>query len=76
MATPELQQQLVELAATGKVTVAGAGTGFIGWLFSSQAVGLLGVGIAFCGALMQFYFLRKRDKREVAEHEARMKALE
>lgn len=73
----ELHQQVVETltAASPKVTLAGAGTGFFGWLLSNQSVGLLGVVIALCGLLMQWYFNRKRDRRETLEHEARMRKL-
>ncbi len=76
--SPEIHQQVVDVLteASPKVTAAGAGAGVIGVVLSSQFVGLIGVVIALMGLLMQWYFNRKRDRREQAEHEARMRALQ
>jgi hypothetical protein len=44
----------------------------ISWLLSEKGIALIGVGIGLAGLALQFYFQRKRDKREQAEHELRM----
>lgn len=58
-----------------KATVAGAATTVWGWATSSQFLGLAGVGIAFLGLLLNWYFRARGDRREQEEHEARMRKL-
>ncbi len=79
--TPELHQQTVDqLAAIGsKATYTGAGATAVGWILSSQFGVLFGILLGVSGLLMNFYYSRKRDKREEAdaarreaEHQLRM----
>jgi hypothetical protein len=61
------------LATVGhKAAQVGAGTTVLGWLLSSQGTAVLGISIGVCGLLIQWYYRRKQDKREQAEHERRM----
>jgi hypothetical protein len=82
----QTQQQAVEstvdatLAAVGgKVTWGGAGAAVFGWATSSGFGVLVGAFGVVCGLLMQWYYNRRRDRREEAadrraqaEHERRM----
>lgn len=75
MAISDIPQQTVDatLAAAGtKATYTGAGTFTVGWLLSSEFGILVGIVIGVAGLVMQFYYSRKKDKREQAEHDARM----
>lgn len=63
----------------GKVTWTGAGTAVFGWATSSGFGVLVGAFGVVCGLLMQWYYNRRRDRREEAaerraqaEHERRM----
>jgi hypothetical protein len=82
----QAQQQAVDstvdatLAAIGsKATWGGAGAAIFGWLTSSGFGVLIGAIGVVAGLLMQWYFNRRRDRREEAadrraqaEHERRM----
>lgn len=70
--TPEI----VDVAITGatRTTQAGAVTAAGSWLLSSEFGILLGAGIGVAGLVMQWYFNRRRDQREQAEHDRRMRA--
>jgi putative copper export protein len=64
------------LSALGlKATKGGAVVSVFGWLASSAAAAWFGALIALAGLCLQFYFNRKRDKREQQAHEARMKEI-
>lgn len=64
------------LAAAGhKTTVVGATGSGLGWLLSSEFGVAIGILAAIAGLATNFYFSRKRDKREAAEHELRMREL-
>ena len=57
---------------SSKLTYTGAGFGFSGWLFSSEAgvaVGFVGV---FGGLGLTWYYKRKQDKREQAKEDREM----
>lgn len=58
-----------------KASGAGAVGAVIGWLLSSAAAAWFGVLVALAGLLVTWHFNKKRDQREQAEHEARMKGL-
>jgi hypothetical protein len=58
-----------------KATQAGAGTSVVSWMLSSEFGMLAGLLIGLAGLGTNLYFARKRDLREQAEHEARMKAI-
>lgn len=61
------------LAALGlKPVFGGAGVSFLGWLFSSAGAAWCGALIAMVGLLANLYYSSRKDKREQAEHEARM----
>lgn len=53
----------------------GAGVGLLGWATQVNWIGWLGVMIAAVGLLANLYYQRRRDRRERAEHEARMAAI-
>lgn len=71
------EQQLTDtaMATLGyKAAQGGAATTILGWVVSSQGTAIIGICIGVVGLLVQAYFSRRRDKREQAEHERRMKA--
>lgn len=55
-----------------KTTVGGAAAGAVGWLVDINWIGLVGLGIAALGFLVNVYFSYRKDKRETAESEARI----
>lgn len=59
-------------AASSKVTVAGALTGFWGWLTASGTLGLMGVLIALGGMAVNWYYKREANRRFMLEHELRV----
>ncbi|EER61569.1 conserved hypothetical protein [Acidovorax delafieldii 2AN] len=60
------------LATAGsRTTGGGAVVGFLGWLASSQAIGLFGIGIALLGALVSWYYKREANRRQTDEHALR-----
>lgn len=64
------------LSAFGfRATGGGATVSLLGWAFSSAAAAWCGAVVALCGLVLNTYFNRRRDRREQAEFEARMKAL-
>lgn len=62
-------------AAASKVTYAGAGTTFLGWLESSQAGVLIGIAVAVIGLFVNVYFKYREDRRQEMEHDARLRAI-
>jgi hypothetical protein len=68
-------QQSIEAsfaAAGSKATYTGAGTSVVGWMLSSEFGMIAGLVIGLVGLGTNFYFQRKRDRREQAEHDKRM----
>lgn len=64
------------MAAVGqKTTIAGAGTTGIGYLASSEFLGLAGLAVAVAGLLVNLYFRWKEDRRQQLKHEAEMAAI-
>ncbi len=59
-----------------KTTTAGASVSIFGWLTSSDAGVVFGVIIGIVGLLINWWFKRRSDQREQAEHEALMKRLQ
>lgn len=59
-------------AHSGKLTQAGAGTTVGSWILSSEGGVAIGVVVAVIGLALQWYYSRKRDKREQEEHDLRM----
>ena len=63
-------------AAIGsKVTYAGAGVSAASWWLSSEAGVFVGIALGVIGLIVNVYFKLRRDKREHAEHQARMAAI-
>ncbi len=70
-------------AAGSKITYAGSGVTITGWLLSSEFAVLVGMLLGVAGFVVNWYYRHKltraeirimveRDKREAAEHRARM----
>ena len=61
------------LITVGKVsTIVGGGTAFIGGLSASDLAAFAGIAGMAVGLLIQWYYTRRKDRREAAEHAARM----
>jgi uncharacterized membrane protein YebE (DUF533 family) len=72
MATTTQQAIDATLASAGwNTTKTGAATVLLGYAVS-DVVAVIGLVIAFCGLGIQWYYRRKQDQREQAEHERRM----
>lgn len=64
------------LAGVGsKTTYTGMTSTAVGWLTSSQAVTIIGLTLGICGFALNWYYSRKRDRREQELHELRMTEL-
>jgi hypothetical protein len=62
--------------AAGKVgTYGGGASAFVFGLTANEFAALGGIVVGVLGLLVQWYFNRRRDRREQAEFEARMAAL-
>jgi hypothetical protein len=75
----EFSSQTIDstLATVGwNTTKVGAGTTIFGFLTSSQGAALIGVCGVIGGLLIQWYYRRRQDRREQAEHERRMGLME
>lgn len=65
------------LAAFGhKTAQAGGATTLLGWFTSSEGAAVVGLIGMLVGLAIQFYYNRRRDKREQAEHDRRMSLME
>lgn len=63
--------------AVGKAgTYGGGASAFVFGLSASEFAALCGVAVAVAGAVVQWYFNRRRDRREQVEHLARMVAIQ
>ncbi|WP_213956358.1 holin [Variovorax sp. dw_954] len=62
-------------AAGSKVTYTGAGASVVSWIFSSEFGVIFGILLGLAGLLVNWYFKRRTDQREHAEHLARMRKL-
>lgn len=61
------------LAAVGsKATYTGASAATASWFLSSEFGFIVGICLGVLGFLMNFYFSRRRDRREQDEYELRM----
>lgn len=64
------------LAALGlKPVFGGAAMSVWGWVFSSTGAAWCGALIALVGLWMNWHYNARKDAREQAEHEARMRGL-
>ena len=69
-------EALNHLATLGDRTAgAGTGLGMLGWLLSSQFIGLAGLGVALIGVLISWHYKREANRRHIAEHALRMERL-
>ena len=60
----------------GKVASIGGGTaGLVFGLTANEVAALAGIVIGVLGLLVQWHYNRRRDRREAAEHEARMERM-
>lgn len=59
-------------AAASKATYLGSGAAVTGWLLSSEFAVLAGLVLGVAGFVVNFYYRRKQDRREQAEHDAKM----
>lgn len=60
----------------GKVASVGGGTSALVFgLSANEVAALAGIAIGLFGLLIQWHYNRKRDRREAAEHNARMAQL-
>jgi hypothetical protein len=74
-----MEREAIEAAASAvasKSTYAGAGTSFLGWLLSSEFTVIFGIVVALAGLGVNWYYKAKADRRQQAEHEARMTRLQ
>lgn len=60
------------VATSQKMTVAGGGASFLGWLAAIDWLAFVGIFIALVGLAINFYFSHQRNKREQKEHDLRM----
>ncbi len=68
------ESQQAALAAIGsKATYGGAGTSVAAWAVSSESGIIIGIVIGLAGLLVNWYYQRKRDMREDAESQHRMR---
>jgi len=63
-------------AAASKATYTGAGTVGVGWLMSSEAAILIGLVLAVGGFVVNLLFSIRRDRREMREHEKKMREMD
>ena len=71
----ELAQESAVAAVGSKITYGGAATGAFGALTSVNWIGWIGVIVAILGLSINFYFSWKKDQREQAESDLRIKKL-
>jgi hypothetical protein len=69
------QFETVATDISSKVTYTGAGTGILGFITSSQFLGLVGVLVALAGFLVNWYYKHKEDLRREQAHQRRMQDL-
>lgn len=72
----EIQQQATEAVISKIATAAqygGASGAVIFGLKANEFAAVIGAAVALLGFLVGWYFQRRRDRREQAEHEMRMR---
>lgn len=73
--TPENIVEVVGASVANKGMAVGAVVGTAGWLSQVNWIGIAGVVVAVVGLLVSTYFQIRRDRREHAESQERIKAL-
>lgn len=71
---PVVSEQ-VGLLAGKTATYGGGASAFLLGLSANEVAAFVGAGVALLGYLTQVYFSRRRERREVEEHKARMASL-
>ena len=62
-------------AVASKSTYGGAAASVLGWMLSSEFTVIVGIVVAVVGLVVNWYYKAKADRRQQAEHEARMARL-
>lgn len=73
-----MEKEALEAAASAvasKSTYGGAATSALGWMLSSEFTVVFGFVVAVAGLAVNWYYKAKADRRQQAEHEARMARL-
>ncbi|MBS7559941.1 holin [Pseudomonas sp. RC4D1] len=73
--TPESIVEVVGASVANKGMIVGGAAGMVGWLSQVNWIGIAGVVVAVLGLLVSTYFQIRRDRREHAESQERIKAL-
>lgn len=73
--TPESIVEVVGASVANKGMIVGGAAGMVGWLSQVNWIGIAGVVVAVLGLLVSTYFQVRRDRREHAESQERIKAL-
>lgn len=68
------QADAIAIGAGKAATYGGGASAFFFGLTASEFAAVSGVVVAVTGLIVQWYFNRRRDRREAAEHEMRMRS--
>ncbi|MCP1464392.1 holin [Pseudomonas sp. S3E17] len=71
--TPESIVEVVGASVANKGMIVGGAAGMVGWLSQMNWIGI--AGVAVLGLLINLYFQVRKDRREHAEGQERIKAL-
>ena len=72
---PESIVEVVGASVASKGMLTGGAVGLVGWLSQVNWIGISGVAIAVLGLVINFYFQVRKDRREHAESQERIRAL-
>lgn len=73
-----MEKEAIEAATSAiasKSTYGGAAGAVLGWMLSSEFTVVVGVVVAIAGLVVNWHYKAKADRRQQAEHEARMARL-
>lgn len=73
--TPESIVEVVGASVANKGMLVGGAAGMVGWLSQVNWIGIAGVVVAVLGLMINLYFQVRKDRREHAESQERIKAL-
>jgi hypothetical protein len=71
-----IEAETTAIALSSKTTYTGGAVSVGGLVLSNETLGLIGLGVALLGLIVNFYFAEKKDRREEKEHALRMRELE
>lgn len=63
-------------ALSGKATYGGSAVAGVGWLTSNEGLAFCGLVVGFFGLLVQFYYAKKKDRREERESDLRIRLMQ